>query len=232
MQGYFPAKVINNNDTKKKGRVQIRIEHLHFDSATGISDKELPWAIQSCHSTGGSNLHGSSFIPENNSFVWVWFEDTDPFLRQPYYSMDIHFSDFHPHGLFESNVKSGLTSASAYPNTKYTYYPNGICIGVDSSTANPEIFLYHPKASIFIDKSGKVKITAVDIEIKGGTVALEKSVLGETLQTVLGKLIDQILAITVPTGVGPSGTPINAAAFTAIKTVDVPTILSTHVKNN
>ena len=34
----------------------------------------LPWAIQSSLSTGGSNLFGSSSIPEIDSFVWVWFE--------------------------------------------------------------------------------------------------------------------------------------------------------------
>ena len=90
MQGLYPAKVINNNDTRLKGRVQIRIEHLHY----GISDAELPWAKQSSLGTGGSNLHGKSNIPENNSFLWVWFEDVDDFQRNPYYLADIHFSDF------------------------------------------------------------------------------------------------------------------------------------------
>ena len=37
MQGLYPAKVINNLDTKKKGRVQIKIEHLHYD----IIDKDF-----------------------------------------------------------------------------------------------------------------------------------------------------------------------------------------------
>lgn len=45
----------------------------------------------------------------------------------------------------------------------------------------------------------------------------EKMVLGDTLVDLLGQLIDAICALTVPTPNGPSGTPVNAAQFTAIK---------------
>jgi len=174
-----------------------------------------------------------SLIPEIDSKVWIFFSDAHQGIyKKPFYIADGSLDSFNPFSLFKDNVKSELESASAYPNTKYYYFKNGICIGVDSSESNPEVFIYHPKASIFIDKSGKTKISAEDIEIKGGSVALEKSVLGETLQTVLGKLIDEIVKITVPTGVGPSGPPINAPALVAIKTADIPTVLSEHVKNN
>jgi hypothetical protein len=206
MQGLFPAKVINNNDLKKKGRVQIKIEFIHYN----LIDSELPWAVQSSLGTGGSNLHGKSSIPEKDSFVWVWFEDVDEFKRYPYYLADIHFSEFHPHNLFEDNIKSSLASASVYPNTKYTYYPNGVCIGVDSSSGNPEIFLYTPNAFMFINKDGQ-------IEIKGGTVATEFTLLGETLKLWLE-------THTHPTGVGPSGPPAEAA--------DLVNCLSTKVKHN
>ena len=185
MQGFFPAKVINNNDTKKKGRVQIKIEHLHY----GIADKELPWAKQSSLTTGGSNSHGSSFIPEKNSFIWVWFEDVDEFMRHPYYIADIHFSNLHPHNLFETNVKSKIGSASVYPNTKYTYYPNGICIGVDSSSSNAEVFIYHPQAYFFIDKAGVVTI-------QSGTTTVQKMSLGENVSALFGAILDGI--VTTP----------------------------------
>lgn len=221
MKGLYPAKVINNNDPKKKGRVQIKIEHLHY----GFSNEMLPWAHQSNKGLGGSDQFGSSIIPENDSFVWIWFEEVDTFFKRPYYLCDIHFSNHHPHNLFEENIKSNVTSESEYPNTKYIYFKNGICIGVDTNAQNPEVFIYHPGAYVFINKNG-------EIHLKGGTTALESSVLGETLKVVLDKIIDEINLITVPTGTGPSGTPINAAAFTAIKNDDIPTILSEKVKNN
>jgi hypothetical protein len=40
----------------------------------------------------------------------------------------------------------------------------------------------------------------------------------ETLKKIMGDLLDAIGQITVPTNVGPSGMPLNAAEFTAIKT--------------
>lgn len=45
----------------------------------------------------------------------------------------------------------------------------------------------------------------------------EQMVLGNTLINLLSQLIDAILNMTVLTHVGPSGTPINAAAFSEIK---------------
>lgn len=45
----------------------------------------------------------------------------------------------------------------------------------------------------------------------------EPMVLGNTLATKLGELIDAINKLTVPTNSGPSGTPINSAEFTKIK---------------
>ncbi len=40
----------------------------------------------------------------------------------------------------------------------------------------------------------------------------------ESVKKIFSDLMDEIIKITVPTGTGPSGVPVNAAAFTAIKT--------------
>lgn len=71
-----------------------------------------------------------------------------------------------------------------------------------------------------------------ELHLEGSSGSLEKSVLGETLKTVLEKLMDALINHNHPTGVGPSGPPINAAEFTTIKTADIPTTLSQKVKNN
>lgn len=166
MQGFYPAKVIDNNDTDKSGKVKIRIEHLHW----GFNDEMLPWAISSSLSTGGSNSFGKSNIPEINSYVWVWFEDTDIMLRYPYYNSDLQFESYHPHVLFDSNIKSKIGSIGNYPNIKFTYYKNGICIGVDSSS-NKEIFVYHSTGVYFlINNSGEVHIHAL-----GNTLIMNNS---------------------------------------------------------
>lgn len=51
----------------------------------------------------------------------------------------------------------------------------------------------------------------------GSFQATEAGVLGNTLATLLSDLIDAIKAMTVTTGTGPSGTPINTAAFESIQ---------------
>jgi hypothetical protein len=45
----------------------------------------------------------------------------------------------------------------------------------------------------------------------------ESMVMGATLKEFLSSLIDTIAQLTVPTGVGPSGTPLNATAFNNLK---------------
>ena len=42
-------------------------------------------------------------------------------------------------------------------------------------------------------------------------------VLGGELIQILGEILDECAKIQIPTGVGPSGVPINAAVFKAIK---------------
>jgi len=62
----------------------------------------------------------------------------------------------------------------------------------------------------------------VTIQIDNSEINVQDGILikrgDETLKKIFDDLIDEVNKIVVPTNVGPSGTPINAAAFTAIKT--------------
>ena len=51
----------------------------------------------------------------------------------------------------------------------------------------------------------------------GGSSASEPIVLGNALKGIIGELITAITAMTVPTGVGPSGPPMNAPQFEIIR---------------
>jgi hypothetical protein len=205
----------------KNGAIQIRIPYL----MDGILDDDLDWALPFHLSVGGSNESGITCIPEIDSLVWVFFYDKE-LNKKLYYIADINLANFGPSSLFEDNVKSNIDGfSSSYPDIKNLHLKNGINIALSSDDSNPEISIYHPQGSyIFINKTG-------EIHIKAGSIAIEKTVLGETLKAKLEALIDAINAITVPTGVGPSGTPINAASFTTIKG-QLSQILSAKVKNN
>ena len=61
----------------------------------------------------------------------------------------------------------------------------------------------------------KIQIDNSEINIQDGILIKRGA---ETLKKIIDDLIDEVNRIIVPTNVGPSGTPINAAAFTAIKT--------------
>jgi hypothetical protein len=214
--------VVENNDLElQAGRVKIRIPYLHGD----ISNDLLPWAKPMTLFSGGSNSYGKSCIPEINSLVWIVFDNEVDMLK-PFYIADIHLNNFNPHLLFKNNIASNITGfSSIYPDVKYEYYKNGVCIAVSSNASTPEVTIYHPSGSyIFVNSSG-------EIQIKAGTVALEKSVLGETLKQTLSDLIDAINAITVNTPVGLSSVPNNTTTFTNIKN-NLSTILSAKVKNN
>jgi len=202
------ASVVENNDTElQAGRVKIRIPYLHGD----VGDELLPWAKPMTLFSGGSDTYGKSCIPEINSLVWVVFDNETDMLK-PFYIADVHLNNFNPHMLFQNNITSNITGfSSVYPDVKYEYYKNGVCIAVSSNASTPEVTIYHPSGSyIFMNSSG-------EIEIKAGTVALEKSVLGETLKSWLEEH-------THTSPMGPTGTPIQASTLS--------TILSAKVKNN
>jgi hypothetical protein len=63
--------------------------------------------------------------------------------------------------------------------------------------------------NISVSGGGKVTFGAPD--------AQENFVLGQQWKAMMEAFFDAINALTVPTGVGPSGTPINAASFTQLK---------------
>jgi len=67
-------------------------------------------------------------------------------------------------------------------------------------------------------RGNKITCKSTGIEIfvsSSGKIAIKSD--GVSLKTQLDAILDGIVGMTVPTGVGPSGTPINAAVFTVAK---------------
>ena len=85
--GNFRAKVINNKDPKKFGRVEVWIP----DIMPSIDDKKGIWARPANNPVGGRNLDGDSehhymgtcYIPGQGSWVWIFFEMGN--INRPYY---------------------------------------------------------------------------------------------------------------------------------------------------
>ncbi|MCQ2313276.1 MAG: hypothetical protein MJZ84_07520 [Paludibacteraceae bacterium] len=62
----------------------------------------------------------------------------------------------------------------------------------------------------------EIKIGQMEVCLSGEKISVKKGAIN--LFDLLDGLLTQILALTVPTGTGPSGTPVNASEFTQIKT--------------
>ena len=73
--------------------------------------------------------------------------------------------------------------------------------------------------AITLTASGDIKLSGAggqsSLTLSGGKVAL-KGATGEVVD-LLGQIVDAIMQISVPTGVGPSGPPTNAPIFAKIK---------------
>jgi hypothetical protein len=88
-RGLWRARVLRVDDPENRGRVQVRVQHLHPPSeprATrtegevplqgiggGIADGFCPWA-EPAFAFGGNPQEGSVFVPSVGSTVWVAFE--------------------------------------------------------------------------------------------------------------------------------------------------------------
>jgi hypothetical protein len=178
----YPAVVKNNKDPLKKGRVQIKVYHLHET----LEDSALPWAYPMTDINGGDSEYGSSFIPETGSKIWVVFENIE--LQEPIFYISAFMWDDDSNKIFSTfynTDKSKIGISSSYPDVKFIKLKNGITLGISSNSATPEIFIYHTSGSSLVfdksgditikDKSNKVSIIVSDGEIqinakKGSTI--------------------------------------------------------------
>jgi hypothetical protein len=94
LYGNYRAKVVSNKDKEKFGRVLVWIPDLMI----GIDDTKGIWARPANNPMGGRNklegetdcyYAGTSYIPANGSWLWIFFEAGN--VNRPYYfaSLDI-----------------------------------------------------------------------------------------------------------------------------------------------
>jgi hypothetical protein len=108
-------------------------------------------------------------------------------------------------------------------NTKATAMPaivskstNQLIIGREEGTVR---IVHESGSSIVMDEKGNIQIQcgpSGKIRIGQKDASKEPAVLGATLVSMLKEILTQIQAISVPTGVGPSGPPVNSPAFSTI----------------
>ena len=178
--GIYRALVVSTADTEKLGRIRARVYPMFAD----IAAEYLPWAVPAMSIFTGAGLdtsvtpnvsYGSFCVPDENTFVFVFFENGDPY--QPVY------------------FASAPTATYGLPASRETNYPArrvlrtliGIEIYIDD-TAN-ELKVSHPTGTwLKIDQAGKVFVYSKDdlsIEVEGN---VEATVAGDVNVDVTGNV--------------------------------------------
>lgn len=206
--GEYRGIVVANTDDQNQGRIRVRVPSVgDTPTVSRVAFPKVPVA--------GAG-YGFKSIPRVNSLVWITFENGK--LDMPVWEGGIW-------------VKDGIPEELRDPDTHGWFTPLGHKILLDDKDGQETIRITHKNGARFeIDKDGNVRVFNVNGKVVYvGLDASEAAVLGDTLKGLLDELFDAIAALTVPTGTGPSGFPINSIQFTNIK-ARLQQFLSTTVK--
>ena len=167
---YRIAKVIDNNDPNKTGKIQVRV----LPELNGVADdSQLPWASPDSQSkTGNSDGVGIHNIPDLDSHVTVkvndkYWTDIDYLFESP------RLPDVHPYTSFSEEFEiDELTTIPEYPQPRFEKTKDKSIFFHDTSQGIMGI--QHPTGMyVAIDETGKVFLKFVDqIKIKSDDEAL------------------------------------------------------------
>lgn len=144
--GMYRGLIINNNDEYYAGRCQIQV----YPMFTEMDPLLLPWAVPAMPLSAGAGAGFGTFkVPEIDTFVFVFFENGDPY--QPVYFAEAQ------------------TAAMGIPQEAYTNYPyrrvvkspSGITTTIDDIAV--EAIIDHPAGTrIIITATGQVNVYSAD----------------------------------------------------------------------
>lgn len=197
LYGVFHGTVVDREDPKVLGRVRVLVP--------GLIEPASEWALPDGTAGGGSAARGKYAVPELGADVFVQFLMGD--VDRPIYRPG-HWGE--PGGQTEvPTYLAGLSKTDA-PNVRVEETKNFLLV-FDDREGHEQILIK--------DKNNAAGV----IRIAGGKVyfadaaADQPFVQGLEWKAGMEDTYDQIGLITVTTAVGPSSTPLNAAAFVALK---------------
>lgn len=167
---YRTAKVIDNNDKDKKGKVQVQI----LPEFNNVLDPSiLHWAKPYYDKAGGSMSAGEHNPPEKDSYIKVIIEDK--YWKEVFYLDEEYIDGNNSYQLLDqwSSMFPDMQTP-VYPNPRFTKYKEGTVVFRNSETG--ELGLLHKSGTyIYFDDQGKIKIDSLgqDIEIKCNNAKIE-----------------------------------------------------------
>jgi len=200
---HWIGEVVDNEDPLLNGRCKVKV----FGKFDLLPTESIPWA-----SPMNRDLPGSHAVPRVGDVVAVRFDNGNIYHPEYWFQVDQN-----------SDLKSDVLEISEFPQDVISivydaernlrvYYSVEDGLVITTGTANTEapMIRLSPEGQIFLN-SGDIFIATND-----GGDATQPAVRGVDLQTWLDTLLDDYLAHTHPTGVGPSGPPLPPTSATAV----------------
>jgi phage baseplate assembly protein gpV len=152
---------------------------------------------------------------ENDNLVSRFLPMSMPKTLQDKYIIPYDINE-HVWCIMDENCEDGVIAGAIYDENNL---PDGGAAGKIRAKFVPNLSVEFDRATRTLSIIGgdvvSVQMGTTVLEINNGFLIKRDD---ETLRKIVSDLIDQINLIVVPTNVGPSGNPVNAAAFNAIKT--------------
>ena len=171
---FYVGKVIDNNDSDKKGRCKILI----YGKYDGIPETDLPWAIPDF------GLNGEFVVPDIGSIVNVYFKNND--LYCPFYTSKVIHND----DLSEERNND-------YPNSIVLFETAPGDFLVINKKTNETVWQFASGASINVDGKGNINIETI------GTSVGKINITGLGKITLDAPQIQLPNGNVIPTGRGP-----------------------------
>ena len=194
--GLYAGVVVDRVDPLGIGRVRLRIP--------GLIEPASAWALPRGGVGGGTNRRGFFDVPEVGADVFVQFLMGD--VDRPVYESGNWGL---PDDVTEIPERARDASNEDKPNIR-VYETKEWAVVYDDRASNEMLIKNKNSGAAF-------KITPSEILI-GTENSNEFLALGTTLAAWQKRIMDLLIAHNHPTGVGPSGPPLNAASFTTEKT--------------
>ena len=192
---HWIGEVVDNEDPLLNGRCRVKV----FGKFDLLPTESIPWA-----SPMNRDLPGSHAVPRIGDVVAIRFDNGNIYHPEYWFQVDQN-----------SDLKSDVLEISESPQDVISivydaernlrvYYSVEDGLVITTGTANTEapMIRLSPEGQIFLN-SGDIFIATND-----GGDATQPAVRGTDLQTWLDSLLDDYMAHTHPTGVGPSGPPL------------------------
>ena len=198
--GKYEGVVTDVADPKKIGRIRAKVPAVLGEQV------DSGWALP-CMPAGGGKERGMLFLPQVGDTVWIEFAAGD--VSRPIWVGTFWGAPDSTGGADDLGTETGSEAPTgdggkeATPTLSVLKTKSGHELTFDD---DGEVILLangNGKSSIRFEKSGEVVITAETIKL--GASAAEKVVLGDTFMQFFN-------THTHPTGVGPSGPPVQPMA--------------------